>query len=129
MNKLIILTALICLALQCETKQVSPEPESGVSACGVKDPAKELAWLRDIITKAEADRINKTYSGNYIGAIYLERFNDKDVFHTNMAMGSGGLAMRVYYCDGQSVSFADSDQMLAFVHSLKKTNLIYTNMP
>ncbi|ARK09674.1 hypothetical protein A6C57_04625 [Fibrella sp. ES10-3-2-2] len=129
MNKLITLTALICLALQCETKQASPEPESGVLTCGVKDPAKELAWLRDIITKAEADRTTKTHSGNYIGTIYLEKFNDKDVFHTDMAMGSGGLTMRVYYCDGQSVSFTDNDQMLAFVRSLKKTNLIYTNTP
>lgn len=125
MHKLCILLVLIGLSHQCET----PHATVGAANCGVNDPAKELVWLKDIIAKAEADRTNRTYSGNYIGAIYLETFNDRDVFHTNMAMGSGGLAMRVYYCDGQPVSFATNDQLLDFVHSLRKTRLIYTNMP
>ncbi|MBC7920938.1 MAG: hypothetical protein H7Z75_07570 [Ferruginibacter sp.] len=128
MNKSIVLAAVIAVFFGCEAKKTAPGPKSLVTICGVKDSAKELAWLKEIIAKAEDDRTNKTYSGNYLGSVYLEKFNGQDVFYTDMAMGSGGLAFRLFTCDGQPVSFSSNEQMLSFVKAVQKSKLIYSNL-
>ena len=127
MNKLILVAILICLSQGCQHKEVTPA--SALTACGVNDPATQLDWLKSIITKAELDRTARTYSGNYVGEIYLEKFNDRDVFYTTMALGSGGLAFRLFSCDGQPVSFSSNEQLLTFTQSAQKSKLIYTNIP
>lgn len=129
MNKLVILTTLICLALQCEKQQTSPEPESAKLTCGVKDPAKELTWLKDIITKADEDKATMAYKGNYLGKIYLESFRDQPVFMVEMMMGSGGLAMYLFRCDGQRIMDVSSEEITTTIASFQRKNVVYSNFP
>ncbi|GAB3898822.1 hypothetical protein [Spirosoma agri] len=127
MTRLLLAIVLICLAQSCQRKETTPV--SVPTACGVSNPATELSWLKAIVAKAELDRTAKTYSGNYTGEIYVEKFNDQDVFYITMAMGSGGLAFRLFSCDGQPVSFSSNEQLLAFTRFVQKSRLIYTNIP
>lgn len=129
MNKLVILTALICLALQCEKQQTIPEPESVRLTCGVKDPAKELTWLKDIITKADEDKATMAYKGNYLGKIYLESFRDQPVFMVEMMMGSGGLAIYLFGCYGQRIMDVSSEEITTTIARFQRKNLVYSNFP
>ena len=118
----ILLMSILC-SISCRK-----EVDSGI--CGVIDPTKDLPWLQDIITKAESDMTSKTYKGNYIGTIYLAYYNEQPVFVCNMMMGSGGIAAYVFRCDGTIENFNNDPQKVqAFFSSLKKTDLIYSNVP
>ncbi|SFF38130.1 hypothetical protein [Spirosoma endophyticum] len=128
MNKLIGLIALICLSLQCET-QTAPEPESRVTVCGVNDPAKELPWLKDLIAKADEDKATLAYKGNYIGKIYLENFRDQPVFIVQMMMGSGGIAMYLFRCDGQRIMDVTDKEIATTIAGFERKNLVYANAP
>jgi hypothetical protein len=98
--------------------------------CGVSDPLKDLPWLQDIINKAEQDKAHKTYQGNYMGKIYLETYKGKLVFLCDMAMGSGGIGGYVFHCDGIKEGFNnDPKEVESFFNSIKKTNIIYSNVP
>ena len=125
MNRLILVFILVYLAQGCQHKEAEPAS----TACGASDPATKLSWLSSIVAKAERDRTAKTYSGNYVGEIFLEKFNGHNAFYTTMTMGSGGLAFRLFNCDGQPVSFSNSEQLIAFTRSVQKSRLIYTNLP
>ncbi|GAB4045196.1 hypothetical protein [Spirosoma jeollabukense] len=129
MNKLVILITLICLALQCEKQQTTPYPESAELTCGVKDPAKELTWLKDIITKADEDKVTMAYKGNYLGKIYLESFRDQPVFMVEMMMGSGGLAMYLFRCDGQRIMDVTNKEITTTIARFQRKNLVYSNFP
>lgn len=88
-----------------------------LTACGVKDPQKNLEWLSKLIEKAENDK-----TGNYWGTIWLEKYKGNDVFVTNMALGSGGIMH--YYFDCQGNSFVPESHF-----DLKLNCVIYTNLP
>jgi hypothetical protein len=106
--------------------------ESFISAdkpCGSSKPTSELPWLKNIISKADSDKVYKVYKGNYIGAIYLEKFNNQYVFYSTMTMYSGGVYFHVFYCDGTLVNFVNNQTTLSFLNNLKKDKLIYSNEP
>jgi hypothetical protein len=94
---------------------------NGITACGVIDPKKNIPWLAELIAKAETDK-----TGNYLGVIWLERYKDQDVFVTNMALGSGGLAYHVFDCEGNPATIDNAD-VQDFFNNLKKDIVIYVN--
>lgn len=114
----------LCLLTSCQNDHDS---KPVMAACGVKDPAKNIPWLKDLIAKLEDDRINKTYGGRYMGTIYLEMFEGKEVFYYYEPLSSCAFCS-VYYCDGSSVNL-DNNQLTVFVTNLKKNKVIYTNLP
>lgn len=128
---LIILVFGLAILGSCSSEDAN-EPDTKtikvVTACGVKDVAHELPWLKAIISRAEDDRINKTYNGRYSsGTIYLQKHEGKDVFYYLEAVSSCTLCS-VYYCDGTKVDFTNSNST-AFFNNLKKDKIIYTSLP
>ena len=97
------------------------------SACSTKDPANTLSWLRSLIERAEDDRLNKTYNGRYMGTIYLEKFEGKEVFYYDEPLSSC-MFCSVFYCDGSKVEL-NSGNISVFANGLRKDKVIYTNMP
>jgi hypothetical protein len=63
--------------------------------CGTDNPQENLPWLKAWIEKAETDQ-----TGNLKGTIWLVSYNGKDVFVTNMMLGSGGIAYWLFDCSG-----------------------------
>jgi hypothetical protein len=82
----------LCSLLLCSCGQ---EPDNRIRACGIDDPAKKLPWLAELINKAENDN-----SGNYLGTIWLEKYNEQDIFVTDMMFGSGGIMYYFFDCSG-----------------------------
>jgi hypothetical protein len=64
-------------------------------ACDVDQPQENLPWLKELIKKAKTDK-----TGNYVGFIWLEHYNGKDIFVTNMMLGSGGILNYYFDCSG-----------------------------
>ncbi len=83
--------------------------------CGVENPAENLAWLADLISKAENDN-----TGNYIGHIWIKAYNGKDYIITDMAMGTGGIMYYCFNCQGEIDTIAD----LYFYNSLNDDDLV-----
>ncbi len=112
MKKSIFYLIIILMIISCQNDS---EELNVVEACGYENPQEELAWLREIINKAEGDT-----TGNYMGSIYLE---DNDVFWVEMAIGSGGLLGYWMDCEGNIVN---SKYVSA---EPKRDVLIYKNVP
>jgi len=133
LKKVYLIIALFCTVVigSCKKEEItSGEVEKLESACGLKDPANSLPWLKAIISKAEEDRINKTHMGNYMGKIYLEKYKGQDLFYVTMMMGSGGLSGYVFRCDGSIEDFnKTSEERISFDNNMKKDKIIYTNVP
>lgn len=94
-----------------------------------------------ICTKAENDK-----TGNYIGTIWLIKYKGKDIFVTDMALGSGGIANYFFDCSGNHLiwrngeSYCPSDYVgknhfyvddekdfANFFHDVKLDVVIYSN--
>ncbi len=61
-----------------------------------------MAWLQDIINKAEEDKATKKYMGMYMGTIYLTSYQNTNVYLIDMAMGNGGIAFYLFDCNHQA---------------------------
>jgi hypothetical protein len=72
-----------------------PDAEGDVTACGVRQPQKNLPWLRELTEKAKTDS-----TGNYQGTVWLVKYMDRDIFVTDMMLGSGGVANWFFDCSG-----------------------------
>ena len=57
-----------------------------------------------MITKAENDK-----TGNYIGTIWLIKYKGKDIFVTDMALGSGGIANYFFDCSGNHLIWRNGE--------------------
>jgi len=86
----------------------------------------DLAWLKDIIKKADEDKATKQYKGNYMGTIHVVIFNNEPLFLVRMMMGSGGLAGYVFTCAGTR-AYPDPPDFESNVQN--KGKLIYNNIP
>ena len=58
---------------------------------------ENLPWIEKLIALSTADN-----TGNYLGCVWLEKFEGMDVYVTNMAFGSGGVMY--YYFDRSGAS-------------------------
>ena len=114
--KKLMLILILAGFLSCEQTNIY----SKVSACGVDEPQKNLPWLVELIQKAQSDK-----TGNYLGEIWLEKYEGNDIFVTNMAMGSGGIAYYFFDCQGKSFEPTNINQ---FVAQMKLNTIIYSNI-
>lgn len=109
---------LLIILLGCEKE--SDSENKSITACGVENPTENLAWLAEIISKAESDN-----TGNYLGQIWIKKYNDTDYIVTNMAMGSGGIMYYCFNCNGVIANIVDID----FYNSLTDNEIVYSNIP
>jgi hypothetical protein len=123
MNRLVIILTLTVLSLGCSRQQTEP------INCGVNNPVQDLSWLKEIVTKAEADKASMTYKGNYLGTIYMDTYKNQSVFMIKMAMGSGGLYAYLFDCSGNQVSVNQEVAGTLFTDIEKRNNVLYTNKP
>lgn len=96
------------------------------TACGFANPEQSLLWLKDIIQKAEEDKLTQKYNGNYMGKIFLTSYHNQPVFYIRMALGSGGIFAYVYDCNGITVSISQNE-MTTFEQNAPQGKLIYSN--
>jgi hypothetical protein len=105
-------------------------------------PQENLPWLKELIEKAETDK-----TGNYWGTIWLENFKGKDIFVTNMMLGSGGVLYYYFDCSGshygdregkycpsafvgkRHFSIENDDDFDDFLMNMKLDVVIYSNIP
>ncbi|MBC8153527.1 MAG: hypothetical protein H7Z72_11500 [Bacteroidetes bacterium] len=125
----IIAVTLIMTLLGCATSSQNQEEPSPKLICGVKNPAQDLPWLKEIITKAEEDKATGAHQGNYLGTIYVDEFKNQPVFMVKMMMGSGGLYAYAFKCDGARLYFDKEGSPTMFFDIEKKNNVLYTNSP
>ena len=62
-------------------------------------PQENLPWLKKLIDLSENDK-----TGNYWGCIWLEKYKGKDIFVTNMMLGSGGVMYYFFDCSGTCIT-------------------------
>ena len=148
MNRLFIfILGLLCLS--CSQNANIEQEKDGtyvnhtISAGGVKDPAENFSWLKELIQKSKNDT-----SGNYWGCIWLENYKKQDVFVTNMMLGSGGVLYCVFDCSGNHfvvkgttecsadalignhhVFIDDENDFASFLSNLKKNVVVYSYFP
>jgi len=91
MKKILVFVLSYLLFLSCSKN----DSNTAVTACGCENPQKNLPWLKELIQKAKTDN-----TGNYWGCIWLENFQGKDIFVTNMMLGSGGVKYWAFDCSG-----------------------------
>lgn len=113
-----------CRMEEAQNKEVADAVETtqptDITACGVADPAKNLPWLAELIAKAEKDKVAPPYTqgddykpGHYIGKIWLEKHKGRDIFVTNMMLGSGGIAYWFFDCDGNHLASRAAENCIA----------------
>jgi hypothetical protein len=110
-------------------------------ACGADRPQENLPWLKELIEKAKTDR-----TGNYWGTVWLENFKGKDIFVTNMMLGSGGILYYYFDCSGSHLGdmegkycpsafvgnrhfSIDDDDWGDFQMNMKLNVVIYSTLP
>lgn len=127
---LLLIAFNFCLFSSCQDDHDSASSPI-INACGVKDPAQNIPWLQDLISKAEEDRMNKTYNGAYTGTIQLDHYQETDVFIIRMIF-IGGLYALIYNCDGTAIDFGNDTQaaymFLTSDSNLQKAPVIYSTM-
>jgi hypothetical protein len=101
------------LLLSCSTKLQNDEGDmieaNSIEACGCIHPQENLPWLKELIQKAEKDN-----TSNYLGCIWLEKTSaGKDIFVTNMMLGSGGVLYWFFDCEGNHYVFPGVEKCVA----------------
>jgi hypothetical protein len=140
-----IVFALVGCLFLSSCKEISNEneviDENVITACDVNDPAKNLPWLVKLIEKAKTDN-----AGHYQGRIWLDKFQDQDIFITDMMLGSGGTAYWFFDCSGNHFVSKDcgyeycpackfvgnhhvvmeTDDLQSFISTIKRETIIYS---
>ena len=118
----------------CSKDSVDSEsPEYGFSVDEAAATARKscggtsINWLEDILTKAEEDRTSKKHLGNYIGWISLTTFKEKPHFVVDMGMGSGGIALYLFDCNGNLIQ-PKSGEIFPDFQSVAKGKVIYSSL-
>ncbi|MDR1335768.1 MAG: hypothetical protein LBK22_02940 [Tannerella sp.] len=84
--------------ISCNSDKNEISGNETCETCGDR-PQENLPWLKELIEKAKTDK-----TGNYLGSIWLEHYKGKDIFVTNMMLGSGGIANWFFDCSGAHCS-------------------------
>ncbi len=138
----ISLVSLFCfMFLSCSHDVQKKQDDIEITtACGCEIPQENLAWLKEMITKAESDT-----TGNYVGTIWLIKYKEQDIFVTNMMLGSGGVANYFFDCSGNHLILQDGESYCpsqfvgnghffiedekdfeVFFHNTKLDNVVYS---
>ncbi|MDR2117957.1 MAG: hypothetical protein LBP25_00265 [Tannerellaceae bacterium] len=129
-------------SVEPKTDSSEPETNGNTADCGADNPAENLPWLKELIEKAETDR-----TGHYRGTVWLVSYKGKNIFVTDMMLGSGGIAYWFFNCAGNHYAGSgapavgdgvftveDPKDFAAFISGLKLHEngdipVIYSNMP
>ena len=65
---------------------------------------ENIPWLKDLINKMDTDK-----TGNYVGTIWLMKYQEQDIFVTDMALGSGGILYYFLNCSGNHLIFRNGE--------------------
>jgi len=109
--------SIILTVLSCRRDDNIPSTEFGFPPTEAIENArvvcgkKKMEWLSELISKAEEDKNKKLHGGNYIGSIFTTEHKGKTIFVVDMAMGSGGLAYRMFDCEGKQVKFSNPEYL------------------
>ena len=121
---LIIMVSVGLLVLSSCPQEIIDDPviddpieEPVITACGVEDPATNFPWLAELIATAENDT-----TGKYLGTIWLEKYEEQDVFVVNMTLGSKIRLYHFFDCQGEPVTVKNRRE---FLMHLKKDIVIY----
>ena len=142
------LISMIVPALICGLMLTSCNSEDGeviTLSNGQTLYLKNFPWLKGLIQKAETDK-----TGNCIGCIWMENYKGKDIFVTNMGLGSGGIMYWFFdssgnhfvqktwgyktcpacnYVGNHHVFFEDVlEDLDSFVLNIKKDALVYSSL-
>ena len=143
---LMIIPALICgvLLTSCNSSSELKDDEVITLSNGRTLHLENHRWLEKLIDSSKTDK-----TGNYWGCIWLEKFNGKDLFVTNMMLGSGGVMY--YFFDGSgtcitpenpteyanplieafvgklTVKQVDKEEFHTFVQNMKLDVLVYSS--
>lgn len=92
MKYLSLLLILLLPVLSCKEE----DPDKSIEVCGVKDPVRNLSWLKDLIEKISQDKLGK------FATITLLDLNGEPVFnYQSIEMSCIGCV--TYHCDGSRV--------------------------
>jgi len=94
------------------------------SSCG----RASLSWLRDLLVKAEEDRLSMAYNGHYVGVISMIRYRGNTLFYTDFALGSGGIAYYLFDCDGENIVITGEGAGEIPNEAKKRGNIIYSSL-
>jgi hypothetical protein len=113
---------LIFVLLSCDKNDFSPEDAALVSsACGVKDPTKELPWLKEIINKAE----NGPDKFSEAGTVQLINYQGQSYFVYQKYVMSC-MACLVYDCQGNKLDILSKPELhMAIIEHMSEKNIIY----
>ena len=95
----ILLLLLLSLLFACRKE----DPAAELSACGVKDPVRNLRWLRGLIEEAKRNKINN------ITTISLVEVQGRPVINYYVGYMSC-IGCISYYCDGSRVDLSTLTQ-------------------
>jgi hypothetical protein len=124
---------------------IEADTEEAIAECGTDNPQENLPWLKALIEKAKTDQ-----TGHYVGTIWLVSYKGKDIFVTNMGLGSGGIMYWFFDCSGNHLDVGsavpspyigdglftveDREDLELYVlglrlHENKDIPVIYSNIP
>ena len=121
LTKVLLLFIFLSASWSCIDKDEIFQPyiKHEITACGVDDPLNNLAWLNEIVNRANNGELM------YIGTIWLTEHEGQELIVTDMSMGSGGIAYYVFDCSGE-IAQLDYE---SFRLNLSDEDKIYSNMP
>lgn len=113
---------LLFSLLSCDKNDLSPENAAlAYSACGVKDPANELPWLKEIIHKAE----NGPDKFSDAGTVQLITYQGQSYFIYQKYVMSC-MACLVYDCQGNKLDILSRPELhMAIIEHMSEKNIIY----
>jgi hypothetical protein len=122
MFRLLTLFLVASIVVSCNTNTISPEESALLhTACGVKDPLKELSWLKTIIDQAE----NGPDRFSYAGTIQMVAYQDQTYFIYQRYIMSC-MACLIYDCQGNQLDIAiNQEKHRAIVEQMSEKKIIY----
>lgn len=125
MTRLFTLFSLFLFGLflcSCEKNDLSSQESALLdSACGVKDPVKELPWLKEIVSKAETGPDKFSLAGT----VHLINYQTKAYFVYQRYIMSC-MACEVYDCQGNKLYILTNPQLhMAIIENMSEKNIIY----
>jgi len=91
----------------------------------------DLAWLEEIIVKADEDKATGKYQHQYMGRIYLTNYNNAPAFLVDMSMYSGGIAYYAFDCSGSRlypITVNGGRDEFSY-KAINEGKILYSNMP
>jgi hypothetical protein len=113
---------LLCPLLSCDKNTISPEDTAMLyTACGVKTPTEELAWLKNIISKAE----NGPDKSSNAGTVQVIHYQGQSYFVYQKYVMSC-IACLVYDCQGNKLDILSKPELhMAIIEHMSEKNIIY----